>query len=53
MLTVERRDEYVYAGRFTAVKEVVRAWERQHQEVLVPLTNARLIAEDPDIGTCL
>ena len=33
------RDEYGYAGGYTAVKEVVREWERQHREVFMPLSH--------------
>ena len=33
------RDEYGYPGGATAVKEVVRQWERQHREVFIPLSH--------------
>jgi transposase len=31
--------EYEYPGGFTAVKEAVREWERQHREVFMPLSH--------------
>ena len=34
------RDEYGYTGGITIVKDAVRAWRRQHQEVYVPLRHA-------------
>jgi transposase len=33
------RSEYEYSGGYTAVKEAVREWERQHQEVFMPLSH--------------
>ena len=33
------RTEYGYTGGYTAVKDVVRAWQRGHQEVFVPLSH--------------
>jgi transposase len=33
------RHEYGYPGGYTAVKEAVREWERQHREVFMPLSH--------------
>jgi len=33
------KTEYDYAGGYTAVKEAVREWERQHREVFIPLSH--------------
>jgi transposase len=33
------RAEYGYSGGYTAVKEAVRTWQQQHQEVFVPLVH--------------
>ncbi len=33
------RTEYGYTGGYTAVKDVVRTWQRGHQEVFVPLSH--------------
>jgi transposase len=34
------RAEHGYLGGYTAVKEVVREWERQHREVFMPLVHS-------------
>ena len=33
------KEEYEYPGGYTAVKEAVREWERQHREVFMPLSH--------------
>jgi transposase len=33
------KSEYEYPGGYTAVKEAVREWERQHREVFMPLSH--------------
>jgi transposase len=33
------KKEYGYSGGYTAVKEAVREWERQHREVFMPLSH--------------
>ena len=33
------KKEYKYAGGYTAVKEAVREWRRQHREVFLPLSH--------------